>query len=314
MIRYAQRLYWGDTLLWLFIFGLPAVPGLIIREFFNTLTAESASGLSPWGWIALLLAVGAARIVAIFAGRITKTQHRFTMSALVRRNLLGELLQHPGAEPLQLGESGPTVSPGEVLSYFRDDASQIEDVVVGTNEIFGAGIFALGSVGLLLSVNWVMTLLVFLPLVAIAALAHYVERPLKRYRRASRQATQQVTGLIGEVFSAVQAVKVAGAEAPVLAELERRCHIRQQQMVRDRVFSAVLDSGFENIVSISTGLLLLLAAQFMQSNTGELSVGDLALFIYYLSFITEFFGFFGGFLAVSKQSEVSFERMGDLVG
>lgn len=312
MIRYAQRLYWSDTLLWLFIFGLPAVPGLIIREFFNTLTSESALALSPWSWIALLLAVGAARIVAIFLGRVTKTQHRFTMSALVRHNLLAELLKRPGAEPLRLGTTGPTVAPGEVLSYFRDDASQIEDVVVGTNEIFGAGIFALGSVGLLMSVNWAITLLVFLPLCAIAVLAHYVERPLKRYRRASRQATQQVTGLMGEMFSAAQAIKVAGAEATILDELERRCHIRQQKIVRDRVFSAILEAGFGNIVSIGTGLLLLLAAQFMQSNVGVLKVGDLALFIYYLSFITQFLGFFGSFLAVSKQSEVSFERMGEL--
>ncbi|HEY9734838.1 MAG TPA: ABC transporter ATP-binding protein, partial [Trichocoleus sp.] len=313
MIRYAQRLYWGDAFLWLFIFGLPAVPGLIIREFFNTLTNESAFELSPWSWIALLLAIGTARIVAIFLGRITKTQHRFTMSALVRRNLLGELLRRPGAQPLRLGETGPTVAPGEVLSYFRDDASQIEDVVVGTNEVFGAGVFALGSVALLLSVNWVMTLLVFLPMAAIAILAHYVERPLKRYRRASRQATQQVTGLIGEMFSAVQAIKVAGAEAPILAELEQRCRLRQEKVVRDRVFSAVLESGFENIVSIGTGLLLLVAAQFMRSGTEALSVGDLALFIYYLAFITQFLSFFGGFLAITKQSEVSFERMGELV-
>ncbi|MBD2258233.1 ABC transporter ATP-binding protein [Pseudanabaena sp. FACHB-2040] len=314
LIRYAQRLYWSDTFLWLFILGLPAVPGLILREYFNTLTGDSALALSPWGWIALLLATGAARIVAIFAGRITKTQHRFMMSALVRHNLLGELLKRPGAEPLRLGPTGPTVAPGEVLSYFRDDVSQIEDTVVGTNEVFGAGVFALVSLGILLSVNWAITLLVFLPLCAIAALAHQAEHRLKRYRRASRQATQQVTGLIGELLSAVQAIKVAGAEAPVLSELERRCHIRQRLMVRDRVFSAVLDSGFENIISLGTGLVLLLAAQFMQSGQDPLSVGDLALFIYNLSFVTYFMSFLGGFLAVSKQSEVSFERMGELVG
>jgi hypothetical protein len=50
MIRYAQALYWTDTVLWLFIAGLPTLPGVIMREFFNTLTQQSSFGLSPWSW------------------------------------------------------------------------------------------------------------------------------------------------------------------------------------------------------------------------------------------------------------------------
>ena len=73
MICYAQRLYWVDTLLWLLILGLPAVPGLLIHEFFNSLTVPSPVA-SPWVWIGLLLATGLARVIAIFVGRITKTQ------------------------------------------------------------------------------------------------------------------------------------------------------------------------------------------------------------------------------------------------
>jgi len=313
LIRYAQRLYWVDTLLWLFILGLPAVPGVLIREFFDSLTDQSRLDWSPWIWIGLLLAIGLARVVAIFTGRITKTQHRFLISGLVRHNLLVELLKRPGAELATAGAKGQNTSPGEILSYFRDDAYQIEDTVVGTNEIFAAGVFAVGSVLLLLSVNPTMTLVVFLPLCAIATLAHGAEHRLKRYRHASRQATQQVTGLIGEMFTAVQAVKVAGAEPPILEELQRRCDRRRHLIVRDQVFSAILNSGFENIVSLGTGLILLLASQSLGAQ-GNLTVGDFALFVYYLSFVTYFLAFFGGFLATTKQSEVSFERMSGLIG
>ncbi|MBE7385493.1 MAG: ABC transporter ATP-binding protein [Leptolyngbya sp. SIO1E4] len=312
MIRYAQRLYWVDTLLWLFIFGLPAVPGVLIREFFDSLTHQSQLDGSAWVWIGLLLATGLARVVVIFTGRITKTQHRFTMSALVRHNLLLALLQRPGAELAAGAASGRKTSPGELLSYFRDDAFQIEDTVVGTNEIFAAGVFAIGSVTLLLSVNATMTLLVFLPMCAIATLAHQAARRLKRYRRASRQATQQVTGLIGEIFTAVQAVKVAGAETSVLEELTARCDRRRELMVRDQVFTAILDSGFANIISFGTGLLLLVASQNLGAQ-GDLTVGDFALFVYYLSFVTYFLEFLGTFLATTKQSEVSFERMSELL-
>lgn len=313
LINYAQWLYWLDTLLWLFIAGLPAVPGILIREFFNTLTDQSSFSLSPWAWIAFFLAIGLARITAIFTGRITKTQHRFTMSALVRHNLLKGLMQRPGAEPLTVGTSHHPVSPGAVISFFREDASQLEDNVVGTNEILGEGIFAVGSLALLFSVNARITLLVFLPLMGIAVILHQISDRIKRYRRASRQATQQFTGMVGELFAAVQAVRVAGAEETVLNHLRQLGDRRQHLMVRDQLLTTLLNSSFENLVSIGTGLILLLAAQSMQSAVNPLTVGDFALFVYYLSYVTYFLGFLGGFLTLTRQSEVSFERMEGLV-
>jgi ABC-type multidrug transport system fused ATPase/permease subunit len=316
MIRYAFGLYLIDTFLWMFIAGLPIIPGLIIREFFNTLTSESSIQSiflkSPLIWIALLLTVGVARIVAIFTGRITKTQHRFVMSSLLRRNLLKQLFQRPGSEPLAGG--GKTVSPGEVISFFRDDAAQVEDNVVGTNEIFGAGVFALVSLIILLTVNARVTLFVFLPLVAIVLAIQYTETRIKRYRSASRQATQQVTGLVGEIFTAVQAIQVAGAETTVLNHLHRLSDQRRQRMVQDQVFTSVLHSSLENLVSLGTGLILLVAAQSGFSGSDRtLNVGDFALFVYYLAFVTNFLWFLGDFLALTKQTEVSFERMAALI-
>ncbi len=312
MIRYAQRLYCIDTLLWLSIAGLPIVPGLLIQQFFDHLTKQTSPSEFPWIWIALLMAVGIARVIVIFLGRITKTQHRFTMSALVRHNLLLGLLNRPGAELTVGRANGKKTSPGELLSYFRDDALQIENTVASTNEILAEAVFALVSVGILLSVNAKMTLLVFLPLCAIALLVHRAEYRIKRYRQASRQSAQQVTGFLGELFTASQAVKVAGAEERMLRELKKRCDRRRQLTIRDRVFSEVLESGFENIVSIGTALILLAISQNI-GTSDSFTVGDFALFVYYLSFVTYFFTFLGSFFALTQQSEVSFERMSALI-
>ncbi|AFZ33128.1 Xenobiotic-transporting ATPase [Gloeocapsa sp. PCC 7428] len=311
MILYTPRLYLADTFLWLFIMGLPAIPGLLVREFFDTFTDKSQLNLSPQTLIALLLATGLARILAIFSGRVTKTQHRFTMSSLLRHNLLSQLLQRPGAQPLSTEREVDTVSAGEILSYFREDANQVEDNVVGTNEILGEGVFALVALAILFSVNVWLTLFVFLPLVAIAIIIQRAETRIKRYRRASRQATQNVTGLIGEIFSSVQAIQVAGAEQPVLTRFRQLNQQRQRLMVQDQVFSAILNSILQNLVSIGTGLILLMIA--LSRNAIAISVGDFALFVYYLSFVTEFISSLGGFLALSKQTKVSFERMGSLV-
>jgi ATP-binding cassette, subfamily B, bacterial len=313
MVRYTLKLYLIDSFLWMFIMGLPAIPGLIIQAFFNTLTGESQLNLSPIALIALLVATGLARIVAIFAGRITKTQHRFTMSSLLRHNLLSQLLRRPGAQPLILADHSKPVALGEVISFFREDAAQIEDNVVGTNEVFGNGVFAVISLLILMSVNARLTLFVFLPLAAIAAIVQRAEMRIKKYRRASRQATQQVTGHIGEMFNAIQAIQVAGAETAVLDRFRELNEQRRRVMVRDQVFTALLSSALENLVNVGTGLILLLAAQLLSRGEATLTVGDFALFVYYLSFVTEFLWYFGDFLALSKQTEVAFERMDTLL-
>lgn len=309
LICYQPKLYTTDSIFWVLIMGLPAIPGLIIREFFDSLTGKAQFGLTPLAWILLLFALSLGHIGTIFAGRITKTQHRFTMSSLLRRNLLERLLNNPTAQLIVNSDVEKAVSQGEIISYFRDDAEQIEDNVAWVSELFGEGLFAVLCLVILLSVNVQMTLFVFLPLVSMIAIIQKAETYIKRYRKASREATEKVTGILGEMFSSVQAIKVAGAEQDVLHHFRTLNDKRHQVMVRDSLLNSLLDSLFQNMVNLGTGLILLLASVLIQRQSSNLTVGDFALFIYNLSFITGFFNSLGRFMALYKQTEVSFERM-----
>ncbi len=314
LICYQPKLYFIDSCFWILIMGLPAVTGLIIREFFNSLTGKAIFGLSPLAFIGLLLTLNLGHIAFIFAGRITKTQHRFLMRSLLRRNLLERLLNNPTAQPMVISnETKKTVSLGEVISYFRDDAEQIEDNVAGISEVLGEAIFAVLSLIILLSINVQMTLFVFLPLIGMVAIVQQTETRIKRYRQASRQASEQVTGILGEIFASVQAIKVAGAQEDVLTYFRSLNDKRRQLMVKDSLFNAILNSAFQNMVSLGTGLILIVASELMQNDVGKLTVGDFALFVYNLSFVTAFFNSFAGFMALYKHTEVSFERMTTLL-
>ncbi|MDM9383741.1 ABC transporter ATP-binding protein [Chlorogloeopsis sp. ULAP01] len=314
IILYNPKLYALDSIIWVFGMGLPILPGLIIQAFFDTLTGESTLRFSAWAIIALLLATGLARIVFIFVGRFTNTQYRFLTSSLLQRNLLEHLLHCPGAKPLVVGEeTSKTVSTGEVISYFRDDISQIEETVAWIGSIPGYALIVLGSVAILLSINVRITVFVFLPLAVIAAIVQGAETRLKRYRQASRNATQQVTGIVGDIFAGVQTIKVAGAQTDVLNYFNGLNEQRRQLMLKDQVLTATLESVLQNIVNLGTGGILLLVARSLQSGLGALSVGDFALFVYYLSFITGFLDYLGRFIMLCKQTEVSFERLAALL-
>jgi ATP-binding cassette, subfamily B, bacterial len=294
--------------------SLPGITGLIIRAFFDQLADDSSLGFSLWGLLVLLVVTDLAHLAVLFTCRFTKTQLRFTLSALLQRNLLLPLLHRPGALPLMSAtETVSTVSSGEAISYFRDDADQIQDTIATISEVIGAGVLAFGAIALLLSINARITLFAFLPLVIMVVIVEQAQKRIKRYRQASRQATEQVTGLIGEMFGAVQAIKVAGKQSQILSHFRSLNEQRRQMMVKDQVLTTMLKSAFENLYSIGTGLILLVAAQLMQSGASSLSVGNFALFIFYLPYVTYFLEFLGGFLTQMKQTEVSFERMAVLL-
>jgi len=315
LMRYAPRLFVADGVLWIvFASFFPAIPGLIIREFFDTLTGTARLQVSAWIWVILLLAVGVGRIIALVVGQYVRNHYRFTISALLRRNFLAYLLQRPGAKPLAPSPAeNVSASPGEVLSYLRDDIKQIENNVVKIADFVGDGLFSLVFVVILLNIHARITLLVFLPLVGVVLVLQRLRSHIKRYWQASRQATQAVTGLLGEIFSAIQAIQIAAAEPEVMAHFRQVNAHRRRLMIKDRVFTALLDSAFENVVSLGTGLILLVVALTQQSGSAPLSVGDFALFVYALSFVTGFLSFLGRYLALCKRTEVSFERMAGLL-
>jgi ATP-binding cassette, subfamily B, bacterial len=300
LIRYRPWLYLLNCILWTLIHMMPLLPGLIALTFFNALAASVHLSFTLWGLIALLVMTALAQVMVLLCGALTDILHRFTMSALLRRNLLERILERPGARAVPY-------SPGEAISRFRDDAELAEDAISWTLDTIGEACFAAVAVAILLTISVKITLLVFLPLVSVIAIVQALSTRLERYRAASRKATGRVTGAIGEIFGMVQAIKVAGAEGHVVRHFEGLNEQRRVAMLRDAVLTQTLDSTFENTVGLGTGLILILAAQSLGSST--FSVGDLALFIYYLAFVTDFSHLFGMMLAHYRQTKVSFERM-----
>ena len=83
-------------------------------------------------------------------------------------------------------------------------------------------------------------------------------------------------------------------------------------MVRDKLLTAILESVFWNTLSIGTALILILASDNI-GRPGGLTVGEFALFVFFLDYVTDAGWFIGMFVARFKQAGVSFERMLDLM-
>jgi ATP-binding cassette subfamily B protein len=305
LIRFRPWLYLALGILEILFFGVfPQIVGWITFTFFNTLTGEAAAGISVWGLIALLLATAVARAAAIFGDVAVYFNFRYTLAALLRKNLFEQILKRPGARAVP-------GSPGEAISRFRDDVDEIAHFMAESLILAGFGTFALVAVVVMLRINARITIVVFVPHVIVILVVNLAMKRIEAYRLTLRQTTGSVTDFLGEVFGAVQAVKVATAEDRLVEHFRQLNKARKGAGVRDRLFSELLESLFHNTVNLGTGLILLLAAEEMSA--GTFTVGDFALFVYYLGFVTEFTALIGSRWAWYRRAGVSLKRLVELL-
>lgn len=292
--------YARTALSWLVWNTWPLVPGLLAKLFFDALADRAPGGLGVTTVVALLIASGAGRAIAMRGAVGAGVPMRFRMQTLLQGNILARILHLPGASALQ-------GSVGEAISTLRDDVEAGALAADWPYDAFAGFVFGVGGIAILFSVNARITLLVFLPISLLLALANVARSRLVRVRERSRQATAHVTGAIAEIFSAVQAIQVAGAQDRVLAHLGRLGDARRRAMVTDTVAGLGFDATFRYTMNLGAGCVLLLGAAQMRA--GTFSVGDFALFATYLMQVADFMGFLGYLISSYQQCSVSFERM-----
>ncbi len=305
LMLFRPRLFWLNCLAITLLFLVGNVPGLISREFFDRLASHTDMGSTLWWLIALLLMAAAGRVACLFGLALTNVPFMLTSGSLLQKNMLQRIMELPAAIALP-------ASPGEAISRFRDDVDGVTVSYMIFNDFVGSSVFAVIAFLVMLHINPTITVAVFLPLALIVGVVNLAATRIEVYRKASREATGNVTGFLAELFGAVQAVQVANADEGVAAHFRTLNAVRLRTTVRDKVFDQVLQSIFWNTVSLGTGIILLLAGTSMRR--GSFTVGDFALFTYYLGWITEFTALFGIVLSRYRQGGVSFTRMVELLG
>jgi ATP-binding cassette subfamily B protein len=119
-----------------------------------------------------------------------------------------------------------------------------------------------------------------------------------------------VTAFLGEVFSGVQAIKIAGAEKDVIYHFRALNYARHRANLKNSLFLQMLNGLWFNIGDVSFAIVLLLAGRAMQ--VGTFTVGDFALFASYIWLVMDGPEVVGGFVSDYQTQAVSINRMLDL--
>jgi ATP-binding cassette, subfamily B, bacterial len=294
-------------LLTVLVFSFQLFPGLIQKAVFDSISA-GPNGPAPaasdlWGLIALLVAVEAARLLASIGYEWYGWTFRLLCAAMLRRNMLASLLRRAGRDL--------PVSPGEAINRFRSDVGEVTDFPTWLPDQAGKILAAGAALAIMARINLAITLVIFVPLLVIMFITRLAWDRILRYRREAEQAGDAVAGFLGEIFGAVQAVKVANAEQGVAEHFSRLSEARRRVSLRETVFRALLDSINASSVTFGVGVILLMAGQAISA--GTFTVGDFALFVSYLWFTIQVPSELGTFAGDYKTQEVSLVRLVEVI-
>jgi ATP-binding cassette subfamily B protein len=286
------------------VIAAPVALGLIEQRIFDTITGEAPAAPGVWALIALYAGVGLARLAVSFADSWGGVMFRRRVGGLLRHNMFAALLRRPGALPLP-------IPAGEALSRYRDDVAEVSDFPTWLPEVAGNLLAFILAVAIMARIDLLLTLVIFVPLFGLTALTRLAWGRLLRSYDEARGAADRAVGFLGELLGGVQAIKVAGAEAAAVAHLSAINDQRRRLEVRLATLRHALSSVTDATAAFGIGIVLLLAGWELRA--GAFTVGDFALFVYYLWFTTELPAILGTFAGDYRQQQVSISRLIELV-
>ena len=303
LMTFSPRHYVVGGALWTMFFVLPLLSGLILKGLFDRFSADQLVSMDSILWLcAAFVGVELVRAAVFWLGMYLWTYWWNGGVTVLRANALGSIL----------GSSGPAAqrlphSSGEAVSRFRDD---VDDMIVVTDnvvDLVGSFLFAAGALIIMASIDPVITVALVVPLVVVLLLTRSLRHVIRRVHRRARELGAVVTAFVGEMFSGALTLKTAGANEAALNRLREHNRHRRHAAVKDRLAMDLLNTSTTATIEISIGLVLVLAAPRMR--TGEFTIGDFALFISYIGWLTMFPQILGRILYRLPQGSVATERL-----
>lgn len=303
LMSFSPKHYGIGGFFWSVFFVLPLLTGLFLKAIFDHISDEQLVRLDSVLWLCgALIGVEIVRAVAFWLALYIWTYWWAGGTTILRTNALRSVLSARGPAAQRVPHSS-----GEAVSRFRDD---VDDMIILTDnvvDLIGAGLFGVGALIVMATIDPVITLALIVPLFVVLILTRSLRNVIRRVHRRARELGAVVTAFIGESFSGVLTLKTAGAQDAALARLRDHNARRREAAVKDRLAMDMLNTSTTATIEVSIGIVLLLAAPSMRS--GDFTVGDFALFTSYIGWLTMFPSVLGRLLYRLPQGAVATERL-----
>jgi subfamily B ATP-binding cassette protein MsbA len=169
---------------------------------------------------------------------------------------------------------------GQLISRIMNDAEGIRNLVgTGIGQIIGSVVTAVIAIGVLLYLNWQLTIATIIVLLIFGGALLYAFKVLRPVFRERGQITAEVTGRLGESLGGIRIVKAYTAEKREELSFARGAH-RLFRNVAKTVTGVSAISSFSSIVIGAVAVVMIvIGGNAVQG--GTMTLGD---FLMYISF------------------------------
>jgi ATP-binding cassette, subfamily B, bacterial len=293
-----------------FLVTITFVAGL--DSFFTFLRKQMIdTGITP-GDTAALARIGVAYFVMIFfqaAGVFTFIYLAGVLGERVRYDLRKQTFEHLQDLSLTYYSKTPV---GWIISRVTSDTVRIAELVTwGLLDVTWGVVSIVTAFFFMLLINWQLALLVLLiiPVLLFVAVT-FKQKIIVEFRRV-RKINSKITGAYNENITGVRVVKALGREEENLREFGELTGEMYQAGFRAAWLSALFLPAVQIISAVAIGVIIFFGGSQVES--GGLTVGGLAAFISYVTFMLWPIQDLARVYAEMQQSIASAERVFSLV-
>lgn len=290
---------------WPIKFVVDAVTASLGADLSAASGVQPATGRVLVTWAIILALIVAGRAIANFASTICFA----FVGSRVATSLRSRVFEHVQSLSLRYHS---TASVGDTSQRLVGDVGRLQEVAVT------AGLPLIGNIMTLIVLMIVMVWLdPILSLVALIAAAAYlffsrVKSPsITQASRKTRKGEGKLVGSAAEALAAIRVVQAYGLEATVAANFQAGNKVALSEGIKARRLAAALERSTDVIVGIATAVVLGLGGY--QVMRGQLTPGDLVLFMMYLKIAMKPLRDMAKYTGRIARAAASGERIADLL-
>ena len=173
---------------------------------------------------------------------------------------------------------------GWIMSRVTSDTERIADLVTwGMLDVTWATVSILTSLFFMFMINWQLALAVFLMVPVLVVVAVWFERRILVNYRTARKANSRITGAYNESITGVRVIKALRREERNLDEFGELTNDYYRAAFRAAWLSALFLPVVQIIAAASISLVIFFGG--MQVENGAMTIGGIAAFIGYITFM-----------------------------
>ncbi|SCH08173.1 Putative multidrug export ATP-binding/permease protein SAV1866 [uncultured Ruminococcus sp.] len=194
-----------------------------------------------------------------------------------------QISEKVGRMPMSFFE---TKNHGEILSIVTNDVDTLSmSLNQSATQLITSIVTVIGVLVMMLSINWVMTLIALVILPVSAILVSQIVKRSQKYFKGQQEYLGHVNGQVEEVFGGHSVVRAFNAEKQVTEQFEKDNNTLYQSAWRSQFLSGLMMPVMAFIGNIGYVAVAIIGGYFAIS--GQITVGNIQSFIQYTRNFTQ---------------------------